>query len=448
MSDNKHIDRLFQEKLKDFEASPSPEAWQAISSKLQRKKRRVLPLWWWYGGIAAVLVVGLIWYGSNRNTDITPNTNEPIIVVAPEVFMPTDTVEQVITEQKTPVEKTEESKNALTTKRTNHKKKKNITTILVAQNRANLVSEKNAEKDNMSTDKIKEDNLSVDPRVVPENLTITTKTPKKKTTPKDTVVVFTSKKDFIAQVQQQESDTKKKTTGKKWAITPVVAVLRSNSFSNSSPIDKSLAAMPTNGANSISYGVKISYQINSKWSVQSGIHQQNIDYLTKNLTVVSNVIGGNLSNVEYSDAGYGYSIEANNYSSTFALSAGASVLTSNAALSQTYGYIEIPIEIKYTLIENKKFNTQIVAGMSSLFLNKNTLSVTTPNTALSLGKANNLNTINFSSNFGLDLDYSFHKKWKLNLNPMFKVHLNTFSKNANGFRPYSLGVYTGITYNF
>ena len=116
-------------------------------------------------------------------------------------------------------------------------------------------------------------------------------------------------------------------------------------------------------------------------------------------------------------------------------------------LSQKYGYIEIPIEIKYNLLGTKKFNAQVVAGFSSLFLNKNEVNFNTQFMSKS-GKANNLNHINFSGNLGFDFNYSLNKKWSLNLSPMFKAQLNTFSKDSNGFSPFNLGAYSGVKYKF
>ncbi|PQJ21853.1 hypothetical protein [Tenacibaculum sp. SG-28] len=60
MKDKKNIDRLFQEKLKDFEAHPPEMIWNSIEAKLPRKKRKIVPLWWLYGGAAASLIIGLL----------------------------------------------------------------------------------------------------------------------------------------------------------------------------------------------------------------------------------------------------------------------------------------------------------------------------------------------------------------------------------------------------
>lgn len=61
MSERKNIDRLFQEKFKDFEAIPPQDAWANIEAKLDnKKKRRVIPFWWRLSGVAAVFLIGFL----------------------------------------------------------------------------------------------------------------------------------------------------------------------------------------------------------------------------------------------------------------------------------------------------------------------------------------------------------------------------------------------------
>ena len=75
MGDKKHIDRLFQERFKDFEANPDPSVWSDIESSLNsdKKRRRIIPLWWKIAGVAALLVltftIGNFIYNSNSNSD-------------------------------------------------------------------------------------------------------------------------------------------------------------------------------------------------------------------------------------------------------------------------------------------------------------------------------------------------------------------------------------------
>ena len=86
MSDNKHIDRIFQENFKDFEATPGDAVWNNIEAKLKKKKRRIMPIWWRYAGIAALLLLflsvgGVYWSnsGSNSNLQIVDTDNTLVI---------------------------------------------------------------------------------------------------------------------------------------------------------------------------------------------------------------------------------------------------------------------------------------------------------------------------------------------------------------------------------
>ena len=58
--DQKNLDKLFQEQLKNLEATPSEKVWNNIESKLEKKKRRGFPVWWFASGIAAMLVLGML----------------------------------------------------------------------------------------------------------------------------------------------------------------------------------------------------------------------------------------------------------------------------------------------------------------------------------------------------------------------------------------------------
>lgn len=85
MKENKkHIDRLFQDKFKDFKATPDPAVWERIESSLHETSEegpKAIPLWWKVVGIAAGLLVllgvGNMLYNQVNTTDI-PNTNNTI----------------------------------------------------------------------------------------------------------------------------------------------------------------------------------------------------------------------------------------------------------------------------------------------------------------------------------------------------------------------------------
>ena len=108
---------------------------------------------------------------------------------------------------------------------------------------------------------------------------------------------------------------------------------------------------------------------------------------------------------------------------------------------------EIPVELKYS-ITNGQFGIDLVGGFSTLLLNRDEVFIETNNYSQSLGSSNNLRSVNFSGNIGIDIDYLLHKNLYINVSPMFKMQTNTFSKNSGSILPYYLGVYTGINYKF
>ncbi|MGB0879818.1 MAG: outer membrane beta-barrel protein [Polaribacter sp.] len=440
----KNLDRLFQEKLQNLEVTPNEEVWNTIESKLKNKTPIISQIWWLSAGIAAVIILGLLLFPTSQDPVLENKTiTDPIIVATPK------TTTDPINTKKTGIDRVSKKKKnkeeiritknkpiIKNTRETDIKQQQllNTSKTLIAEKNQqdiekgnkDLVNKKDTKKIFLANTSIKDTKIKAD--------SISNKTNKNE--------IKKPKKDFLAVVKKEE---KKEDTSikKQWAVAPIFGVLNSNSFSNTSPIDKNLSES-TQGSSSYSYGVQVSYQLADKWTIQSGIHLQEMGFSNNQIAVMStnsttsitftsndHYIFQNISNQNF---------DANSISLN-------SLKSFNGNLSQKYGYVEVPVEVKYHLSESKKFATQIVAGFSSLFLNKNEIDLNTGSFSR-FGKATNLNNINFSGNLGFNLNYNFGKNWSLHLNPMVKIHLNTFSENGNGFRPHFIGVYTGINYNF
>jgi hypothetical protein len=116
-------------------------------------------------------------------------------------------------------------------------------------------------------------------------------------------------------------------------------------------------------------------------------------------------------------------------------------------MAQQLGYLEVPVEVSYALVNNK-FGVHVIGGVSSLFLVDNDVDLTSGNLTTQIGEANNVNDLNFSANFGIGLGYQFSQRLKLNVEPVFKYQLNTFSNVDGTFNPYTIGVYSGISFKF
>lgn len=236
---------------------------------------------------------------------------------------------------------------------------------------------------------------------------------------------------------------------KKWKIVPNVAPVYYNSLTSGSPIADDFKENKKKGKFTASYGIGVGYALNKRLSVRTGVNMLEVGYDTQDVAIYSSqeTTGDqHLKNINFSSQGAKMNIAGlDTYSSSLMPSSLSSLFDSN--LSQRFGYLEVPLELSYQL-SDKKLRVDLVAGVSTFFLNKNEIYAENKTGAIYIGEANNLNNMSYSTNLGIGLEYKISKKLNFNFDPMFKYQLNAFSNDSGNFRPYILGVYSGLSYNF
>jgi|TARA_B110000967_G_scaffold191677_1_gene217595 hypothetical protein len=252
--------------------------------------------------------------------------------------------------------------------------------------------------------------------------------------------------DMSEDIKEKEEEE----SAKKWSIASSIAPIYYNTFNTKgSPLDLQFKDSPKTGSKSVAYGVKIGYRLNDKLTLQSGVSKIDVGYKIGNVFInPTSQLEGKLTNVNYTNTATILNVNAKSFIDDVFLETNSnSALTGE--LNQSFGYIEIPLELKYTLTNtSKKLGVNLIGGLSTLLLNKNEVFVSTSEFSSNLGEANNLNKVNFSGNIGFDIDYKINKKIYINVAPMLKIHTKTFSNSGNNFEPYLFGVYTGINYRF
>jgi len=239
----------------------------------------------------------------------------------------------------------------------------------------------------------------------------------------------------------------------RWNITPTVAPVYFNTLGKGSSIDGQFVNNSKSGEVNMSYGINGSYAISDKIKVRTGINKVNLGYSTNGVMAYNqlNSFGtaaktNQLQNINYKNReGSDSFLSTSNLSNTSAPQ--ALVSNTEGALEQQFGYIEIPLEMEYHIID-RKFGFNIIGGFSTLFLNNNEVFSVLENQRALIGEANNINSTSYSANFGLGFNYNVSSMLKLNLEPMFKYQINTFTNTSGDFRPYYIGVYTGFSFKF
>ena len=201
----------------------------------------------------------------------------------------------------------------------------------------------------------------------------------------------------------------------------------------------------------ISYGVQVSYAVNKRLSVRTGLNNVDLSYSTSDIYIASGPVAMGLRGVDYGGSQNVVTAinrpSLNNLPSNDFGSLHLKSTSGDARLIQNINYYEVPVELQYAVIDSR-FGVNLIGGVSTLFLGNNEISVKADNFSSVLGAANNLSSVSFSTNVGLGLNYKLSKKFIVNVEPMFKYQINPYSDSSVDFKPYYLGVYSGLSFKF
>jgi len=458
---------------------PDDKVWAGIVDK-QQKKRAIIPLWLQLSGAAAVLALILL----AGNLIFSTSDAQDVEVVLEK----TETPEQ---EQRTPktieqtanndvvssVEKSTEDSNLQKKAESNSSTKATIVASTSAteanqgkskasnttQNRNTSESKKSgstaASTGIATADQGNDANATQDDNTSNTEQNTTAIAATENESQENTAADELPSLEEIANAQNEEealADTETSNTASqntsRWGITPMVAPVYYNSFGGSG-IAAEFADNKKSGDVNFSYGVQVSYAINDRLTVRSGVNKVDLGYRTEQVNFAPSIQGQSISSIDYNQNSQLIQVADANKSlassaAEFASNASVAGTSINNALRQELGYIEVPFEAEYALL-NRKFGIQVIGGFSTLFLNDNSISLEENNNLVSrIGSSNSLNNTSFSTNVGLGLDYKFTPHIQFNLEPMFKYQLNAYTKSVSDFRPYYLGLYTGLSIRF
>jgi hypothetical protein len=108
----------------------------------------------------------------------------------------------------------------------------------------------------------------------------------------------------------------------------------------------------------------------------------------------------------------------------------------------------VPLYIKYKVID-KKIDFKVIGGLSTNFLIGNNTYLNEDDRQSQSGKTDNINKINYSSTVGVGIEYPIVSQFVFTVEPLFKYYLNPINTNPEvNVYPYSVGILTGINYQF
>jgi hypothetical protein len=214
-------------------------------------------------------------------------------------------------------------------------------------------------------------------------------------------------------------------------------------------------------------GLAVAYKLNKRLSIQSGIFYstlgQELDGVSSfagfqkydktkgdnnfELLTTSGIVTANNPDVFLSASG-NTSRLITNYNKDVFDPRKASLDYLNNNMRQSFSYLELPVFLRYKVID-RSFDVNLIGGMSYNLLVNNSVYTVVDGNRYNIGTTEGMNTFAISSSVGMGMEYNVSGKLSLNLEPTFRYYLNSFNNSVTGqFHPYSFGVFTGLSYKF
>jgi len=194
------------------------------------------------------------------------------------------------------------------------------------------------------------------------------------------------------------------------------------------------------------FGVLFGYRLSSKLNIRTGISFYKLKQSASNIKLNYTMGGGDAANpglIPTDDFNW------IDYEQPFGTNSGQIINTLGENyqaiinIDRKLSYLEIPLEIGYTLLD-KKFGLNIFGGGSILLLTKNEVSVYNEKGRMYLGTWNAAAKTSLTGTLGFGLHYNFSPSLQVNAEPTFNYYFNTYKDS----KPSSFTIRVGMQYNF
>ncbi len=116
--------------------------------------------------------------------------------------------------------------------------------------------------------------------------------------------------------------------------------------------------------------------------------------------------------------------------------------------SQVFNYVEIPLFARYLLVD-ARLGVELVGGLSTNLIVGNNVFMDSNIGRELVGSTQDINTVNFSGTAGVGLIYALGKNISMSVEPRLNYYLNSINHSGDvNFKPWRVGVFTGLSYEF
>ncbi len=472
------VDKIVKEKLNGIVVEPPAYVWDAINQHMveAKQRRRVLIYWQSAAAVALVLLsVGIIFFMSDRSVqqEQMANVEKPMVVKEDQVEMvkQKEPVGDISTELKTalstvsksigtdkPEEMIQQPTRVREFKSARIIEKSDVSVNQPVINRGNKIGEDVyfAKMDNLSALKIVVD--------VPDSKL---RLPQKSISNSPKLYAYND----VMPVYKPKLKRYKFIVG--GSASPTYNYRSVNEF-QSPAVVRNAYDSPTSetGVVSVAGGVNVRMEGKSRWSFETGVLYSQVGQEVSQTATYSSISSessfayASLNNIKGASANRvnkfsstmgsisynnntAMGVEQNLLKSGVYLEASANAISNqpeSTTLKQLLDYIEVPLMVRYSVL-NKKQVITLAGGFSTNFLVDNNVYLIENGEHVNAGETDGINGVTYSSTLGIGLELPLGKSFRFSLEPRFKYYLSPVnSQGYNSFRPYSFGIFGGVSF--
>ena len=98
---------------------------------------------------------------------------------------------------------------------------------------------------------------------------------------------------------------------------------------------------------------------------------------------------------------------------------------------------------------DSKIDVNLLGGFSSNVLVSNNAYLENSLGRERIGETRDMNKVSYSTTFGVGFGYGISNRISMHLEPQVKYFLGSLNSNSElSFKPYTIGIYTGLSYKF
>ena len=456
----KNIDRIFKDKLSHFDAEPPAEVWDNIKGKLYLERRRKMIFWFTRvaAGIAVLAALSLTYFIARNSTKDNLISDDKKVKTETEEGVPLS--EGKLSDGESPAEISPDLKSENRIERQEIKKEVKIAHTVFSSGYDGGPEEITFSEEFQPEHFQEPIVTSVSSKSIRR---LEYEVPVMEIKPSGEGMPGKPYEEIYALNIPYEEESH----ANRWAVGTQVSPLYS--YRNLAVKDESMETanyynQAESGTLAYSGGLNVNYSPTRRISVQSGVYYSrygiSVDqaYFFENAPTADagsstkfysvNNSSGIIDIADNTSVDYVTNYRQHKNHMNFASADELSLQVNSGEVIQNFEYLEVPLVLRYRLID-RKIGLNFLGGLSTNLLVGSNTYYNEDGNKEKIGETTDIKPFNYSSIMGIGIDYAISKHLNINLEPTFRYYLNSINESSFiGSHPYSLGVFTGVRYSF